>query len=118
MNTVQTITPILQLVLSFGNVCILLFAFVKFLSKPHNSLDERVTELEKWKVDVNRSLALGNAQFEYYDITNEIIIKSIIALIEFEMDYCSTEHKPVSKNLERAKDELHDYLAQKRRPGR
>ena len=105
--------PILQLILTFGNVCILGYTLIKFLGKPHSTLDARVTELEAWKKDITASLQKGNDKFREYDATNEIIIKSILALIEFEMEYCSTEHKPVSSGLQRAKDDLHDYLARK-----
>ena len=45
--------------------------------------------------------------------TNEVLIRSVFALLEFEVHYCETEQKPISKNLERAKDDLHDYLASK-----
>ena len=107
------ILPILQIILAFGNVCILFYTLVKFLGKPHNSLDERITTLEVWKRDVDERLKHGNDKFREQDAANEIMIKSILALIEFEMEYCSRENKPVSTGLQKAKDDLHSYLAKK-----
>ena len=112
-DTVSTVLPFLQTILAFGNICILVFAFIKFLGKPHDSIDKRVTSLEAWRGEVDQSLKRGNDKFRNIDEATQVIMKSIIALIEFEMDYCATEHKPVSKNLEKAKDDLHDYLAKR-----
>ena len=69
-------------------------------------LDVRVTKLEGANNDIDKWK-------ETQDETNEVLIRSVFALLEFEVHYCETEHKPISKNLERAKDDLHDYLAQK-----
>ena len=118
--SVTTILPILQLILAFGNICVLGFALVKFLSKPHTNLETRVANLEFAIKETNQSLHQGNDRFKDLDDrfidqdkTNEVLIRSVFALIEFEVHYCETEQKPISKNLERAKDDLHDFLAGK-----
>ena len=110
---VQTILPILQLILTFGNICVIAYAFIKFMAKPHNSLEERVVKLEVKQKEHEESLKQGNDRFRAQNETNEVLIRSVFALIEFEVHYCETEQKPISKNLERAKDELHDYLARR-----
>lgn len=69
-------------------------------------LDVRVTRLEGSKTNTE-------AWKETQEETNEVLIRSVFALLEFEVHYCETEQKPITKNLERAKDDLHDYLAQK-----
>lgn len=71
-----------------------------------DDLNHRVTKLESIKTDTD-------AWKETQEETNEVLIRSVFALIEFEVHYCETEQKPITKNLERAKDDLHDYLAQK-----
>ena len=71
-----------------------------------DELDVRVTKLEGIKTDTE-------AWKETQEETNEVLIRSVFALLEFEVHYCETEQKPITKNLERAKDDLHDYLAQK-----
>ena len=63
--------------------------------------------------EIEKSLHEGNDNFREQAETNEVLIRSTFALLEFEVHYCETEHKPISKNLEKAKDDLHDYLAKK-----
>lgn len=101
----------MQLFLSFGNACILLYAFKKFLGKPQDSINSRLTKLEYDTAEIKNSLRLGNDNFRNQRELNEVLIRSTFAILEFEVHYCETEQKPISKNLERAKDELHDYFA-------
>lgn len=110
---VQTLVTILQLFLTFGNVIIMLYAFSKFLSKPHDTLEARVTVLEAKQRDTEASLLQGNDRFKEQNNTNEVLLTSLLALIEFEIQYCLTEDKPISNDLERAKTELHSFLAKK-----
>lgn len=111
--TIQNTLQVLQLLLAFANLCILAFAFVKFLGKPHDTLEIRVTTLEGKIRDIEASLRKGNDRFSDHDRTNEVIIKSVIALLEFEIQYCLTEHKEMSESLTKAKNELHEYLSRR-----
>ncbi len=111
--SVQTVLPLLQLILAFGNICVLGYALFKFLSKPHDSLEDKVNEHDLKIKAIEASLLQGNDRFREQEDTNEVLIRSVFALLEFEVHYCETEQKPISKNLERAKDDLHDYLAKK-----
>ena len=108
-----TILPVLQTVLAFCNICVLGYALFKFLNRPHNTLEERVNAHDVEIADIKKSLLQGNDRFREQDDTNEVLIRSVFALLEFEVHYCETEHKPISKNLEKAKDDLHEYLAKK-----
>ena len=123
MNT-TSILPVLQTILAFFNICVLAYAFFKFLNKPRNNLEERLNahdaEIREIKTvhdaeirEIKASLLQGNDRFREQEDTNEVLIKSVLALIEFEISYCLTEHKEMSKDLERAKDELHSYLSKK-----
>lgn len=119
MNT-QTLLPVLQTILSFMNICVLGYALFKFLNKPHDTLEERINaidvklrELDVKLKEIDTSLKLGNDRFREQEETNEVLIRSVFALLEFEVHYCETEQKPITKNLEKAKDDLHDYLAGK-----
>lgn len=111
--SVQTVLPILQLVLTFGNICVLGYALFKFLNRPHSSLEERVNQHDVEIKEIKQSLLQGNDRFREQEDTNEILLRCTFALLEFEVHYCETEQKPISKNLEKAKDDLHDYLARK-----
>ena len=117
---IQSVLPFLQVILAFCNICIMGYALFKFLNKPHNNLETRVSTLEVEMKEQKRSLLQGNDRFreqddkfDEQDKTNSILIHSVLALIEFEVHYCETEQKPISKNLERAKDDLHDFLSRK-----
>ncbi len=109
----QSILTIMQMILTFGNICVIGYAFVKFVGRPHNTLDKRVTELEVKQKEIEQSLHQGNDKFRAQNDTNEVLIHSTLALIEYEIQYCLTEHKPMSKDLERAREDLHNYLAKK-----
>ena len=111
--SVQTVLPVLQLILAFMNICVLLYALMRFLNRPHASLEDRVNALDVEIREIKESLKQGNDRFREQENTNEILTRCTFALLEFEVHYCETEHKPISKNLEKAKDDLHDYLARK-----
>jgi len=116
----STFSEYLKVFLQIAQVITILFAVYKFTRKPHDTLEEKHKALEK-RVDehdvkikeVSDSLKQGNDRFRIQEDTNEVLIRSVFALLEFEVHYCETEQKPISKNLERAKDDLHDYLAKK-----
>ena len=108
-----TILPVLQTVLAFCNICVLGYALFKFLNRPHNTLEERVNAHDVEIKEIKASLHQGNDKFREQDETNEVLIRSVLALVEFEMQYCLTEKKPMSNGLEKAKESLDNYLARK-----
>lgn len=81
--------------------------------EPFRVLTGKVEEHDLKIKEIEVSLKQGNDRFREQEDTNEVLIRSVFALLEFEVHYCETEHKPISKNLEKAKDDLHDYLAKK-----
>lgn len=115
---VELILPIAQLILACCNIIIIGYGLVKFLNKPHNTLEEQQKALEK-RIDahdyelkeIRDALVRGNKRFDDQDEAIKVLIKSTLALIEFEMQYCLTEHKELSTGLTKAKDELNDYLS-------
>lgn len=109
----QMVMDVMQMTLNFGSICIMFYALKKFLSKPHDTLEQRVTSLEVRVDEVEDSLKQGNDRFREQNYTNEVIINSVLALIEFEMQYCLTEHKNMSSGLEKAKDDLNRFLARR-----
>jgi hypothetical protein len=113
IGTITIILPILQLILTAGNICVLGYALFKFLNKPHDTLETRVTILEAEIKDIKDSLLRGNDKFKEQEDANEVMIHSILALIEWEIQYCLTEHVEMSKGLEKAKDNLNNYLAKR-----
>ena len=80
---------------------------------PFKTLSSKVDEHEIRINKVESSLYHGNDRFREQENTNEVLLKSLLALIEFEIQYCITENKPISKDLERAKDDLHAFLSKR-----
>ena len=110
---VTTILPVLQTVIAIANICVLGYALVQFLNKPHDTLEDKVNDHEVRIKSLETLSRQTNDRFNEQEETNEVLIRSVFALLEFEVHYCETEQKTISKNLERAKDDLHDYLAKK-----
>ena len=110
---VSAILPVLQMILATGNICVLAYALFKFLNRPHDTLEDRVNAHDVEIREIKTSLLQGNDRFREQEDTNEVLIRSVLALIEFEISYCITEHKDPSKDLERAKEDLHNYLAKR-----
>ena len=115
----------MQMMLSFGNLCIMAYAFKRFLSKPQDTLAQRVESCEakiknlEIKMEenlraVDRSLKLGNEEFKIMKETNKVLQVCVLALTEFELSYCAhTGYEGDVKDLEKAKAALHEFLSTK-----
>ena len=116
----QTILPILQLLLTTGNLCVLAYALFKFLNKPHDTLETKHEELKK-RVDehdikfkeVEESLHHGNDKFRQQADINEVFINCMLAFIDFEMAYCTATGYKDIEDLDNAKQTLRKYLAKR-----
>ena len=111
-------SDVLKLVLQGAQVIALVYAGYKFTRRPHDTLESRVSTLEVEVKETKQSLLQGNDRFREQDDkfheqdkTNAVIIQSTLALIEFEIQYCLTEHKDMSDGLKQAKNNLNQYLA-------
>ena len=119
---VQTITQYSDLVLKLANVLMLGFMFWKFTRKPHENLENRITTLEKkmdeletkseirYK-DFEQQLRKGNDKFRSIEKILEVLLTCSLALINFEVHYCETEHKEISEDLEDARKVLNKCLS-------
>lgn len=114
MEYIKPIVDIMQAFLIFCNVCVMLYVFKGFVSKPHNSLEQEVAEIKIKVKDIEDSLKQGNDKFREQNETNEILLNSTLALIEWEIQYCLTENKHISPELQKAKENLHTYLSKRR----
>lgn len=82
-------------------------------NEPFNALKSRVDTHDVEIAEIKQALKQGNDRFREQEKTNEVLIHSTLALIEFEIQYCLTEHKEMSKGLEKAKEDLNNFLARK-----
>lgn len=111
---VQTVQSYLQTALTTFNIIIILYGGYKFLGRPRTNLEQRVSQIEKDIKEIRDCLKRGNNKFADHDKGLEVITKNVLALIEFEMQYCLKSDYPVSKGLERSKEELNEYLSSKK----
>lgn len=110
---ITALLPFFQLVLTFGNICVLAYALFKFLNRPHDTLEDKVNAHEVEIADIKKSLLQGNDRFREQDDTNEVLLHSVLALIEFEIQFCLVEHKEMSAGLTKAKEDLNNYLSKR-----
>ena len=113
MTNLSPFLQLVQLILASLNIIIIIYGFYIFLTKPRNTLEKRVQVLELKIAEVEKSLLKGNDHFRSQDETLEVLIRSTLALIEFEVQYCITEAKPISDDLKKVKENLHIYLSHK-----
>jgi len=111
---VQDILPYFQLIVSCGTFLGMLYALKKFIDKPHDDLEKRVSMLEVKMKDHENSLNNSHEKLRNEKRTDSLIINSLIALIEFETDYCLKHGgENISPGLIEAKKKLYEFLAEK-----
>ena len=113
MLSIATILPIAQLILSLSNIIILAYAFFKFLNKPQDTLNTRVTLLETEVRDIKTSLLQGNDKFKEQGKTNATFKSVMLAFIDFEIAYCLHTNYEFTEDLMKAKQELQEYVSGK-----
>ena len=114
MTELKDILTILQLIVTSGTFIGMLYALYKFSRKPHDNLEDRITKLEVKVDEIDGSLKQGNDKFRELKKASTLIVNSIIALIEFEVDYCMHHgDEKISDKLEQSKNALYSFLAEK-----
>lgn len=108
------ILPVFQLLVSVCTLIGMLYAFKRFIEKPHESLESRVIALELKQKETDQKLFQGNDRFKKQDDTNEVFINCMLAFIDFELSYCSHTDYKYTEDLDKAKDTLRKHLARNR----
>lgn len=106
----MSLTEKLQCLLILLNIAVYIWGFFKFLKKPADNLRDRVVATEVRVGKLEEEQEKNKEKFHNQSETNEVLLQSVFALIEFEMQFCLTEKMPVTKGLEDAKDALHKYM--------
>lgn len=109
--SIQVIKDILQLIISVISICVSMFALYKFLSKPHNSLEARISHLEKDVSDIKTSLREGNDKFRNQAKLNAVFKAVNLSFIDFEIAYCSNTGYKDTADLKKAKRILQNCLS-------
>lgn len=111
--TVSTLLPVLQLILAFGNICVLIWALWNFLRKPHDNLAEKINTHELKLQSIERSLLQGNDRFREQDAINGTFKSVMLSFVDFEIAYCIHTGYEYTEDLMNARRELQEYLARK-----
>lgn len=114
---IQMVLPYLQALLMFGNICALGYVFVKFLGKPHSTLEQRVTALEVEQKDMKQSLREGNDKFREHEEEfkkqkkmNKAFKTINLCFVNFEVAYCMNTGYEHTEDLKNARHELEHLL--------
>ncbi len=95
-------------------------AIKKEESEPFEQLRGRVDAHDVEIGDIKMALKQGNDRFreqekhdKMQEETNEVMQLCMLALIDFELSYCSHTNYPHTEDLEKAKDTLRKHLTRK-----
>lgn len=110
----QSTLSYLQIALTAMNILILAYAFLRFLSKPHTDLEDRVAGLEAKYREIEGSLRQGNDRFRAQGDTTDVLITCMMALIDFELAFCATSNYSKTKDLEKAQEDLRQHLSKRK----
>lgn len=105
---------LIGLALTILNIIDKAITLKKNADAPQKLLEERVKVLEVKIDEHERSLQSGRDEFREQRETNEVMQTCMLALIDFELSYCShTNYSEDVTDLMNAKDTLRRHLAHK-----
>lgn len=115
----QIIKDFLQILLWSANLILLAYGGYKFLNRPHDALEDRVTALENKdrEQDVklkehDESLKIGNDRFRKQKRSNAAFKTIMLSFVDFEIAFCQETKYANIKDLELAKAKLQRYLTE------
>lgn len=111
----QEMLPIFQLILAGGNLTIMLYALLRFVKRPHDTLEQRIISLEESVKEIQDMLKQDKEELKAQKETNEVMQTCMLALIDFELSYCSHTNYDDDgiEDLQEAKRILRSHLGKK-----
>ena len=109
----ERLLTLLQLLVSIGSLCVMLYGFSKFMAKPRESLAEEVEDIQKWRKTVDERLEKGNRRFDEQSEANRVTQNALLALVDKEIRDCDLKNQTIPAELTKAKSELVDYLTKR-----
>lgn len=109
----ERILTLLQLLVSFCSLCVMVYGFGKFMAKPHDSLEEKVEDIQRWRKGVDARLEEGNRRFDGQSEANRVTQSALLALVDKEIRDCDIHNQSVPSELTRAKSELVEFLTKR-----
>ena len=104
---IELIQSWLQLIILVGTVITLIYTLAKFASKPNQTQDDRLDNLERWRESTILHLQEMDKHFEKLDEANEITQEALLAMLSHAISGNDTE------KLRAARAKLEKYLISK-----
>lgn len=104
---INSIITIFQLIISFGTVCTLLYAFTKFTQRPQETQDERITALEARVNKLEEQSADTNIHITSIEKGNKVMQQAMLAMLDHAIGNEDQD------NIRKARKDLFDYLTSK-----
>lgn len=104
---INSILIIFQLIISFGTVCTLLYAFTKFTQRPQETQDERIAALEARVNKLEDNSVDISTHITSIDKGNMVMQKAMLAMIDHAIGNEDED------NIKKARKALYDYLTSK-----
>lgn len=101
----------MDMILKFANIVLISYGFYKFLGKPRSAIEERLAKAEARIEEIERRQDRADNKISTATEAAEVALRSLLALIEFEISFCISHNEGISADLQKAKNDLHEYLA-------
>lgn len=97
ISALQNVILILQCITLVASVIALIIALGRNVQKPNKIQNDRITELEEWRKQVDSCLEQGNSHFDSIDEGNTVMQNSMLAIMAAIADMRSRVFLPTSK---------------------
>lgn len=104
---INSIITIFQLIISFGTVCTLLYAFTKFTQRPQETQDERIAALEARVNKLEEQTEDTHLHIANIDKGNKVIQQAMLAMLDHAIGNEDQD------NIKKARKDLFEYLTNK-----
>lgn len=108
ISALQNVILILQCITLATSVIALIIALGRNVQKPNKIQNDRITELEEWRKQVDSRLERGNSHFNGIDEGNTVMQNSMLAIMDALI---SGDNKD---ELQKRRNAMYDYLTKKK----
>lgn len=106
---------VVGLILTLLNIYDKLNTIKKKADEPLKAIEQRVALLETKSIEHESRMKDNNEHINAIDESIMVINRSTLALIDYQIQSCITDHKEVTEELKRAHDDLLEYLSKRKR---
>lgn len=108
ISALQNVILILQCITLVSSVIALIVTLGRNVQKPNKIQNDRITELEEWRKQVDSRLEQGDSHFDSIDEGNTVMQNSMLAIMDALI---SGDNKD---ELQKRRNDMYDYLTKKK----